>query len=78
MEKAAGVESPSRDPGQKTMRETMKETMQEAAGQIDDLRERLGDTSQRILAFIKERPGVCLLGAVAAGYIIGRLARSKD
>lgn len=74
MEKAAGMESPLRDPGQKTI----KETMQAAAEHVDELRERFGDTSQRILAFIKERPGVCLLGAVAAGYIIGRLARSRD
>ena len=27
------------------------------------------------VAYIKENPGKCLLGAIAAGYIIGRIAR---
>jgi hypothetical protein len=70
MEKAAGAESPLHDPGQ--------EAAKGATLNIEELREKLGDASQRILAFIKERPGVCLLGAVATGYLLGRLARSKD
>ena len=29
----------------------------------------------KVVDYIKENPGKCLLGAIAAGYVIGRIAR---
>ena len=43
--------------------------------QIEEAKERLSDLNDRVTSFIRENPGTCLLGAVAAGYLIARLAR---
>lgn len=43
--------------------------------QIDEAKQRLTDVNSRVSSFIRENPGASLLGAVAAGYIIARLAR---
>lgn len=43
--------------------------------QIDEAKKKVSDLNNRAVSFIKENPGKCLLGAVAAGYIIGRIAR---
>jgi hypothetical protein len=47
-----------------------------AQQQLDAMRERLGDMNDRIVGFIKERPGTAILIAVGAGYLIGRMLRS--
>lgn len=43
--------------------------------QIEEAKERLSDMNSRVTSFIRENPGACLLGAVAAGYLIARFAR---
>ena len=48
----------------------------EAAKQIEDLRARVGEVSERVTDFIKERPGTALLIACGAGFLIGRMLRS--
>ena len=47
------------------------------APQLEQAREKLSDFNTRAKAFIRERPGTCLLGAVAAGYLIGKLASRR-
>jgi ElaB/YqjD/DUF883 family membrane-anchored ribosome-binding protein len=49
---------------------------EQAMAQIDRLREQAGEVSERVVEFIKERPGTSLLIAAAAGYFIGRILRS--
>ena len=49
---------------------------EQAMAQIDRLREQAGEVSERVVGFIKERPGTSLLIAAAAGYLIGRMLRS--
>jgi hypothetical protein len=49
----------------------------DAAGvDLDELRDRLGDVNDRVVGFIKERPGTSILIALGAGFLIGRLLRS--
>ncbi len=48
----------------------------EAQRQLDELRERAGEINERVVAFIKERPGTALLIAAGAGFLIGRILRS--
>jgi ElaB/YqjD/DUF883 family membrane-anchored ribosome-binding protein len=43
--------------------------------QIDEAKKKVLDANDRVVSYIKENPGKCLLGAIAAGYIIGRIAR---
>ena len=43
--------------------------------QIEDAKKKVLDLNSQVVSYIKENPGKCLLGALAAGYIIGRIAR---
>ena len=46
--------------------------------QLDDAKRRLGRLDGQITGFIKEHPAACLLGAVALGYLVARVARSRS
>jgi hypothetical protein len=41
---------------------------------IQEAEEVLGDLNTRAMAFIRARPGACVLGAVTLGFLIGKLA----
>jgi hypothetical protein len=43
--------------------------------QIEEAKKKVGDINSQVTGYIKENPGKCLLGAIAAGFIIGRIAR---
>ncbi len=51
---------------------------QESRQPIDELKERLELLNERVKNFIKERPAVCLAGAVALGYLVARIARRRS
>jgi len=42
--------------------------------QIAEAKRRLSELNDQATDFIKANPGKCLLGALAAGYIIGKIA----
>jgi hypothetical protein len=44
--------------------------------QMEELRQRVGEINERLVSFIKERPGTALLIAAGAGFLIGRILRS--
>ena len=46
--------------------------------QIEDAKRRLGRLDGQVTGFIKEHPAACLLGAVALGYLVARVARSRS
>jgi ElaB/YqjD/DUF883 family membrane-anchored ribosome-binding protein len=45
--------------------------------QLDEARRNLEDMNTRAMSFIRANPGTCLLGAVAVGFIVGRLASRR-
>ncbi|MBJ6765722.1 hypothetical protein JGU66_33630 [Myxococcaceae bacterium JPH2] len=45
--------------------------------QLDEARQNLVDLNQRVVSFIRANPGTCLLGAVAVGFLVGRLASRR-
>jgi ElaB/YqjD/DUF883 family membrane-anchored ribosome-binding protein len=55
--------------------------LQEAARRLqpklEEAQAQLGQASEKVKGFIREHPGACLLGAVALGFLVGRLA-SRD
>ena len=53
---------------------TGSQTMAETGGEMRGELERM-DTEVR--TFVKERPILALLGAVAAGYVLGRILRRR-
>lgn len=40
---------------------------------LDEARQKFSDIQSQVIRFIKERPTASLIGAVAAGFIVGRL-----
>jgi len=42
--------------------------------QIEEAKRRLSEMSGQVTCYIKENPGKCLLGALAVGYIVGKIA----
>ena len=47
------------------------------APQLEQARETLGEVNNRVSTFIRQHPGACLLGALAAGYLLGKWASRR-
>ncbi|MCP3141124.1 hypothetical protein [Pyxidicoccus xibeiensis] len=45
--------------------------------QIDEARQNLVDLNTRVVTFIRANPGTCLLGAIAVGFLVGRIASRR-
>jgi len=55
--------------------QTAREIGDRVRPQIEQARRKLTNVNDQAVSYIKENPGKCLLGAIAAGFIIGRIAR---
>jgi len=44
---------------------------------VEDVTTELTQVDERLRAFVKERPVLALLSAVAAGYLVGRVMRRR-
>ena len=42
--------------------------------QIEEAAQNLTELNTRVVSFIRANPGTCLIGAVAVGFLIGKLA----
>lgn len=56
-------------------RQRVQQFAEEAGAQVEHARMLFEDMNDRFLQFVRERPGTSLIGAVAVGYLIGKLAR---
>lgn len=54
---------------------TVKQMGARVKPQIDQARRRLTSLNSDVTGYIKENPGRCLLGAIALGFVIGKIAR---
>ncbi len=57
-----------------TLQQTLKEQQARLEHGLEQAQEELSDLNERVVDVIKRRPGTCLLIALAAGFVIGRLA----
>jgi ElaB/YqjD/DUF883 family membrane-anchored ribosome-binding protein len=57
-----------------TVQQTLKEQQARLERGLDQARDELSDVNERVIDVIRRRPGTCLLIALAAGFVIGRLA----
>lgn len=55
-------------------RQKVEEFAREASAQVEHARMVFDDYNDRIAAFIRERPGTALLGALALGFVVGKIA----
>jgi len=54
---------------------TVREVGARVRPQIDEAKRRLSSLDENVTGYIKENPGKCLLGALAVGFLIGKIAR---
>ena len=53
----------------------VREAGERARPQVEEARRRVSSSNDTLANYIKERPGRCLLGALAIGFVIGKIAR---
>jgi ElaB/YqjD/DUF883 family membrane-anchored ribosome-binding protein len=51
-----------------------REIQERIVPQIEEARRNLIDMNTRVVSFIRANPGTCLIGAVAVGFLIGKIA----
>jgi ElaB/YqjD/DUF883 family membrane-anchored ribosome-binding protein len=56
------------------LEDTARQIEERVRPQIDEAKRRLSEINDQAQSYIKANPGKCLLGALAAGYIIGKIA----
>jgi hypothetical protein len=54
-----------------------REIQERIVPQIEEARRNLVDVNSRVVSFIRANPGTCLVGAVALGFIIGKIASRR-
>jgi len=54
-----------------------REFQERIVPQIDEARRNLVDMNHRMVSFIRANPGTCLVGAVALGFLIGKIASRR-
>ncbi len=59
------------------MQDRARELQERIVPQLDEARRNLVDLNTRTIAFIRANPGTCLVGAVAVGFLIGKLASRR-
>lgn len=56
------------------LEDTARQIEERVRPQIEQAKRRLSGLNDQATTYIKANPGKCLLGALAAGYIIGKIA----
>ena len=54
---------------------TVREVGARVRPQLDDAKKRLTSLNSNVTDYIKENPGRCLIGAIAIGFLVGKIAR---
>jgi ElaB/YqjD/DUF883 family membrane-anchored ribosome-binding protein len=54
-----------------------RELQERIVPQIEEARRNLEDVNTRVVSFIRANPGTCLVGAVALGFLIGKIASRR-
>ena len=54
-----------------------RELQERFAPQLEEAKQGLTDLNTKVVKFIKAHPGACLLGAIAVGYVVGRIASRR-
>ena len=65
------------DVNSQQLQDKARQLQENLLPQLDEARRNLEDMNTRVAGFIRANPGTCLLGAVAVGFIIGRIASRR-
>ncbi len=44
---------------------------------LEQAKENLNELNRKVSTFIRENPGTCLLGALALGFVVGKIASRR-
>jgi hypothetical protein len=67
----------SMDTNPQALQDRARELQERVLPQLEEARRSLSDLNGRAMSFIRANPGTCLLGAVALGFIVGRIASRR-
>ena len=65
----AGEAAPHRNP--------MQAAQERLGPRLDEAKQQLDTVNRKVQAFVRENPGTSLLGALALGFVVGRLVSKK-
>jgi len=65
------------DMNPQQIQDRAREIQERIVPQIEEARRNLVDLNTRTISFIRANPGTCLIGAVAMGFLIGKLASRR-
>lgn len=71
-----GRHSASADASQ-DVRTRLEHGYRELEHQVDQTKQNIQQFNEQAVRFIQENPGWCLIGAVATGYVLGRMASRR-
>ena len=59
------------------LQDRAKELQAQLGPGFDHARENLTELNRKVSTFIRENPGTCLLGALALGFVVGKIASRR-
>lgn len=54
-----------------------REVVDNLGPQIEQARQNLTDLNTRVVTFVRQNPGTCLIGALAFGFLVGKIASRR-
>jgi ElaB/YqjD/DUF883 family membrane-anchored ribosome-binding protein len=65
------------DVNAQQLQDKARQLQENMVPQLEEARRNLEDFNTRVVSFVRANPGTCLLGAVAVGFIVGRIASRR-
>lgn len=59
------------------LQDRARELQENMLPQLEEAKRNLEELNSRVVGFIRANPGTCLLGALAFGYVVGRIASRR-
>ena len=60
-----------------SIKESVNDLSDQVRPKIEEAKQKLSHVNGRITTFIQDHPAACLLGAIALGYVVARIARNQ-
>jgi hypothetical protein len=60
-----------------SIKESVDDLSSRVRPKIEEAKQQIGRLNGRITSFIQDHPAACLLGALALGYLVARIARRQ-
>jgi ElaB/YqjD/DUF883 family membrane-anchored ribosome-binding protein len=75
---AAGTEGgPSTGQRAREVQDAIEDSVHEIEERYRDVRDQLQHANHQAVDFIRKHPATCIFGAVAVGYLVGRMASKR-